>query len=119
MEHPSWAVLAAVILVVACNRHFFPTRYEIDAEGITARFPLKTVRHSWSELRRFVFNKTGGFLSPRAKPSIQDEYRGISLLFPPDAQTVIQEIALRLPGEAIVRNLDAKNSAKETTACGG
>ena len=81
MEQPGWGIFAAGVLAVGCNRFFFPTWYELDAEGITARFPLKTSRYRWPELRRFVYDETGGFLSPRAKRSFLDEYRGVSVLF--------------------------------------
>jgi len=91
MEHFGWAVLAVVVLVVGANRFFFPTRYELDDEGITARFPLKTSRYRWAELRRFVYDRSGGFLSPRAKRSFLDEYRGISLLFGPLTLTLSPE----------------------------
>ena len=121
MEHFGWAVLAVVVLVVGANRFFFPTRYELDDEGITARFPLKTSRYRWAELRRFVYDRSGGFLSPRAKRSFLDEYRGISLLFPDDSQEIIQEICNRLPAEAIVREIQPgpPQRDKERTPCGG
>lgn len=108
MEQPSWGVFAVVVLVVGCNRFFFPTRYEIDNQGITARFPLRTVRYQWVELRRFLYDHSGGFLSPRIRRSPLDEYRGISLLFPDDAQSIIQEIQSHLPTEALIREVSDK-----------
>jgi hypothetical protein len=82
MELTAWGIFAVFVLVVGCNRFFFPTSYELTALGITARYPLKTIRYQWPELRRFVYDRSGGFLSPRARRSFLDEYRGISLLFP-------------------------------------
>ena len=121
MEQPGWGIFAAGVLVVGCNRFFFPTRYELDAEGITARFPLKTARNQWPELRRFVYDETGGFLSPRARRSFLDEYRGVSVLFGKDPEAVIHQIRSRLPAEAIVRDVSRKAnfSRKEQTPCGG
>lgn len=121
MEQIAWGLFAILIMVVGCNRFFFPTRYELDAEGITARFPLKTIHYQWTELRRFVYDETGGFLSPRARRSFLDEYRGISLLFPEDAEPIIAEIRQRLPAGAVVRELGSSQSSpqKERTPCGG
>ena len=113
MEHPAWGVFAVMVLLVGCNRFFFPTRYEITVEGITARFPLRTIAYQWTDLRRFVFDDTGGFLSPRVRRSLLDEYRGISLLFPEDAEEVIQEIRNRLPAESVIR--EVKNKTDQAT----
>ncbi len=105
MEQPGWGVFAAGVLLVGCNRFFFPTRYELDAEGISARFPLKTARYPWAELRRFVFDEAGGFLSPRTKRSFLDEYRGVSVLFGKNSEEVIRQICNLLPDGAIVRDV--------------
>jgi hypothetical protein len=76
MEEPGWGVFALFVLLIGCNRFYLPTRYEITADGITARYPLKTISYRWSELRRFVFDRAGGFLSPRARRSFLVEHRG-------------------------------------------
>ncbi len=121
MDQAGWGIFAAGVLIVGSNRFFFLTRYALDAEGITARFPLKTTCYQWSELRRFVYDGTGGFLSPRARRSFLDEYRGISLLFGEDPEAVIHQIRSRLPGEAIVRDVSRKANLprEEQTPCGG
>ncbi len=121
MQQPAWGVFAALVLLAGCNRFFFPTKYELTEEGISARYPLKTVRYQWPELRRFVYDRTGGFLSPRAKRSFLDEYRGISLLFAQEPQKVVQEICQRLPSGAIVREANRKATLKREgqTSCGG
>lgn len=121
MEQPAWGMFAFIVLVVACNRFYFPTRYELTAEGITAGFPLKTIQYRWAEIRRFVYDHSGGFLSPRARGSFLDEYRGISLLFPRDSGRIIQTIRDQLPSEAIVREVMRKAPLPEEgqAPCGG
>ena len=112
MEQPAWGLFAAAVLVVGCNRFFFPTTYELTTDGIIARYPLKTIRYQWPELRRFVYDQTGGFLSPRARRSFLDEYRGMSLLFGrgDNAALIIQEIRSRMPKEAIVREVTQRKA---------
>lgn len=121
MGQLAWGVFASGVLVIACNRFYFPTRYELTAEGITARFPLKTIRYRWVEIRRFVYDQNGGFLSRRARGSFLDDYQGISLLFPKDSGKVIQWIRDQLPRESIVREVMRKAAlTKEGQApCGG
>jgi hypothetical protein len=121
MEQPGWGVFAFVVLVAACNRFYFPTHYELTDEGIVAHFPLRTVRYRWRDLRRFVYDETGGFLSPRAKGSFLDEYRGISLLFPGESAKIVQTIRGRLPVEAVIREVIRKPALPKegSTPCGG
>jgi hypothetical protein len=66
MQSVWWAVLTVAFLVLALNRFFFPSRFVIDAEGITACYPVRRLRLKWAELRRFAHDKSGAFLSTRA-----------------------------------------------------
>ncbi len=75
-----YSVLAVVILVVALNRFFFPSRFQLDDDGITARYPLGRSRLEWSDVRRFVHGPDGAFLATRAVSGRYDR-RGVHLLF--------------------------------------
>ena len=68
-ETLAWSGLGLVVLVAALNRFFFPSRFRIDAEGITARFPLRTQRFRWLDVRPFSVDEHGGYLSTRARRS--------------------------------------------------
>ncbi len=96
---PAWGAFALVVLTLALNRFFFPSRFEIDGQGITARFPLSTRRLRWDEVRRFVSDRHGGFLSPRPSRSRLDPWRGMHILFGSERQAVVERIRLHLPGE--------------------
>ena len=89
-----WAAASLVVLVLALNRFFLPSQFVIDAEGITARYPLRRQRIRWANLRRFVHDKHGGYLSTRSRRSRFDAYSGMHVLFGPHPQrdTIIQEI---------------------------
>jgi hypothetical protein len=96
----TWAVFSAVVLVAALNRFYFRSRFDIDADGITARFPLRTKRVRWADTRRFVVDDNGGFLSPRATRSRIDAWRGLHVLFGSQREPVIGRIRAHLaPGD--------------------
>jgi hypothetical protein len=91
------AVLGIVLLTAALNRFFCPSRFTIDDEGITAEYPLRKLRHRWSELQRFVWDEHGGYLSTRAVGSRLDAYRGMHLLFDePNREQIIETIRARM-----------------------
>jgi len=83
-----WSVLAVVVLVLSVNRFYFSSRFDIDAEGITARFPLGTRRCLWTDVRRFVTDTNGGFLATRR--------RGMHVLFGRERSAVVQHIQAHL-----------------------
>ncbi len=83
-----WCILAVVVLVLSLNRFYFSSRFDIDAEGITARFPLGTRRCLWADVRRFVTDQNGGFLSTRR--------RGMHVLFGRERKAVVQHIQAHL-----------------------
>jgi hypothetical protein len=98
-ESYAWSAAAIVVLVVALNRFYFRSRFRIDPEGITARYPLRSRRCRWAEVRRFMVDEHGGYLSTRARRSWLDAYRGLHILFGRQRPEVIERIRAHLPGE--------------------
>ncbi len=90
------AVVSAIVLVVSLNRFYFRSHFEIDSDGIIARYPLRTQRLRWSDTRRFVVGHYGGFLSGRSKPSRLDAWQGLHILFGRQRATVIDRIQAHL-----------------------
>ncbi len=93
----AWSGLAVVFLVVSLNRFYFRSRFHVDDEGITARFPLRTRRLLWRDVRRFAVDEHGGYLSTRANRSWLDAYRGLHLLFGTQRDAVIEQVRSHLP----------------------
>lgn len=87
-----WGVLAFVLLVLSLQRFFFPSRFTIDEQGVTARYLLGTKSYGWSEIRRFCHDCHGVHLSTRGRPSRLDGYRGMQLLFGPSRDEVLRRI---------------------------
>lgn len=92
MQSPWWGLIAAGVLLVTLNRFYFPSRFRIDGEGITAQYPLRRQRIRWSDLRRFVHDSRGGYLSTRARRSFLDAYSGMHILFGGERESVIGRV---------------------------
>lgn len=93
---PAWALLALVLLIASLNRFFLPSRFEIDAEGITARHPLARQTLRWAEVRRFVHDRHGAYLSRRSAASRLDAFQGMHLVFGADRQEIMRAIRERI-----------------------
>lgn len=90
-----WGCGAVVLLMLSLANFFFRSRYEIDAEGIWARYPLRRKRLRWVEVRRFAHDVEGGFLSTRARASRMDAFRGMHLRFGNSGEEVVKQIEAR------------------------
>ena len=95
-QSPAWAAAACLVLLAALSRFFFPSRFMIDADGITARYLLRSQQVRWDDIRRFVQDDRGGYISTRAKRSRLDAYRGMHILFGAQRETVVKQIRARL-----------------------
>ncbi len=85
-----------LFLFLTLNRFFLPTRYRIDEQGVSARFPLGGRALAWSEIRRFPHDREGGYVSPRDRGGALDT-RGISLLFAGRGAAIIALIESHRP----------------------
>jgi hypothetical protein len=100
MGHAVWswvaAGLAALLLTASLQRFFFPGRFELDERGITARWLMSSQFIPWSEVRRFVRDERGAFLSRRLRPSRLDGLgrHGMHILLPRDPEARAPIVAL-------------------------
>lgn len=76
-----WGLFSAAVLVLALNRFFLPSRFEIDAEGVRVRWPLQRQAIRWADVRRSVPDWRGVQLSTRAVPSRFDSRSSVHILF--------------------------------------
>ncbi|MCZ6837409.1 MAG: hypothetical protein O7G85_16660 [Planctomycetota bacterium] len=88
----AWAALSFGVLLASLNRFFFPSRFTIDEEGISANYPLRNMRLPWTHLKRFVHDANGGYLSTRARPSRMDGFKGMHIIFDLQRDTIIEKI---------------------------
>ncbi len=88
-----WACLSALALLLSLHRFFFPSRYEIDDEGLTYRHLFGRERYRWEDFHRFLLDEKGGFLMttprrPRLRP-----LQGVHLLFDGAREEAVRLIA--------------------------
>ena len=66
-----------MVFGASINRFFLPSTFKIDEDGITASYPLRSMRLKWKDLRRFLVGEQGGLLSRRARSSSMDVFTGM------------------------------------------
>jgi hypothetical protein len=88
-EAAGWAAFSALVLGISLARYFAPTDYTLDGEGVRARFLGRERRRPWSEVRGVYPHRDGVHLSPFARPSPLDPFRGIYLRFAGNRDAVL------------------------------
>lgn len=88
----TWSLIALLVLLFSLNRFFLPSRFVINHEGIHAFYPFKRKRYYWEDIRRFVRDRHGGYLSTRHHFSKLDAFRGMHILFGKQQEIVIGRI---------------------------
>ena len=72
-----WVTLfSAILLLGSLCRYFVPFRYELYADGLVITSLFYRVTKSWSDFHSFYVDRNGVLLSPFAKPSRLENFRG-------------------------------------------
>ena len=69
--------LGVLILIGSLAGFYFPTRYIFYDDHFLVKTTLQTLRKEWSLYRSFYPDKNGILLSPFARPTRMDNFRGI------------------------------------------
>ena len=101
MQSLWWAVFAFLLLAASLNRFFLPSEFQIDDDGVTVRSFFKVSRLNWLQIRRFLHDEHGGFLSTRSKRSFFDSFGGIHLLFGENREAVVDRIRSHMNTEDV------------------
>lgn len=94
----SWVFLflAVVILMSSLSPFFFPTRFELTEDKVRVFFLAVKKEKAWSEFRSYYPDKNGVFISPFAKPSRLENYRGIYLRYEGNKETVLNFVKSKI-----------------------
>lgn len=103
MESPWWGAFAGCFLFVMLSRFFLPSEFTIDHNGVTARYAWRSLQLAWHDVRRFLHDDQGGYLSTRRRASVFDGFRGMHLMFADNRDAVVARIQARLDREAETR----------------
>jgi len=87
-----WGLFAFLVPCLTLRRFFLPTEFRIDEQGIKATNLGSRKSLAWSQVRRFVHDAAGGYLSTRRMPSSLDLFRGMHLLFDGNREQVIETL---------------------------
>ena len=75
------ALLSAIFVTGSLYRYFVPFRYELYEHELVVSAPFYRLTKPWSDFRSFYVDNNGVLLSPFAKPSRLENFRGVYVRF--------------------------------------
>ena len=88
--------LAVIIMLGSMSSFFLPTRYELDQDKVRIRFLFTNRQREWSAFRSFYVDKNGVLLSPFAKPSRLENFRGVYVRFSRNKDQVVDFVRSKI-----------------------
>jgi hypothetical protein len=82
--NPIPAIVAVVLLLGATADFLLPISYRISDEGVSADSLTSHLRLTWPNVKRCLVSRNAVLLSPLARPSRLDSFRGVVLRYAPD-----------------------------------
>lgn len=85
-------LLSAIFVTSSLYRYFVPFRYEFYEHELVVAAPLYRLTKPWDAFRSFYVDNNGVLLSPFAKPSRLENFRGVYVRFGENRSEVLDFI---------------------------
>jgi len=76
-----FTILGFLILTGSLAGFYFPSHYQFTKDKIIIKTKMQTLEKKWSQYRSYYSDKNGVLLSPFARPSRLENFRGIYIKF--------------------------------------
>ncbi len=85
-------LLSAIFVTSSLYRYFVPYRYELYENQLVVTAPFYRLTKPWDAFRSFYVDNNGVLLSPFAKPSRLENFRGVYVRFGENRSEVLDFI---------------------------
>ena len=113
---PLLALVAVTVFAAALNTWYLPVSYTLDRDGVTVDKRVFSHTYPWEQFRRWFRTNNGVVLSPFARRTFLDTFRGVHLLLPAEPEPALDYLSRRLgeekpaPPRTGIRNANAAAS---------
>lgn len=88
--------LAVLILFGSLGGFYFPTRYTFYDDHFIVKTSIQTLRKNWSQYRSYYPDKNGVLLSPFARPTRLENFRGQFIKFAGNRDRVMEIVRSKI-----------------------
>jgi len=91
--------LGVLILFGSLGGFYFPTRYYFYDDHLIVKTTIQTLRKEWSQYRSYYPDKNGVLLSPFARPTRLENFRGLYIKFAGNRDRVMEIVGDKIDFE--------------------
>ncbi|MBN2226842.1 MAG: hypothetical protein JW763_05715 [candidate division Zixibacteria bacterium] len=102
-----FTVLSFLIMTGSLAAFFFPTRYHLTESEIIVKTTTQKLHKTWSQYRTYYPDKNGVLLSPFARPSRLENFRGLYLRYDANREEVVTFVKRRIGQETSTKDEEA------------
>jgi len=88
-DSKGFSFLALLVMFASLAKFYFPTKYRMTDEKISIKTTTQTLHKEWGIYRSFYPDKNGVLLSPFARPTRMENFRGLYVMFSGNREEVI------------------------------
>ena len=88
-DSKGFSFLALLVMFASLAKFYFPTKYRMTDEKISIKTSTQTLHKNWEIYRSFYPDKKGVLLSPFARPTRMENFRGLYIMFANNREEVI------------------------------
>ncbi len=102
----AWSALAVGILLSGVHDYWLPTRFRLSPAGAQIRHAFLLRQKSWAQFRAYYEDNNGVLLSPFARPSRLDTFRGMYIRFAGNRESVVAYVQRHVHRENPTEGID-------------
>ena len=95
-DSKAFSFLALLVMFASLAKFYFPTKYRMTDEKITIKTTTQTLHKEWTIYRSFYPDKKGVLLSPFARPTRMENFRGLYIMFANNRDEVIDFVKVHI-----------------------
>ena len=115
MNSAGFGALASIIMFFSLSKFFFPTTYTLNSNGVTVKTTTQTFTREWGRFNSFYADRYGVLLSPFARPSRLESFRGLYITFGANRNDVVAYITAHVKAPiAPSAPIEARQSLEKT-----
>ena len=107
-DSKGFSFLSLLVMFASLAKYYFPTKYRMTDKKISIKTTTQTMHKEWEIYRSFYPDKNGILLSPFARPTRMENFRGLYVMFSNNRDEVLEFVKSHIK-TALPEEIESEN----------